>query len=367
MLNLLAKLGLDISPFRRGLNAAEAAGKRTADVFARDIGPSLKEGLLGAVSTGALLAGGRQLLDYAGKINDLSEQFGLSREAIQTLQGAAEDSGIEFERLGGALDKIGNSRRAAAEGNAQLREEFARFGVTLADLQNPAKTNLDLLKQIGGALATMTPTAAIRESFGELVGEKGQRLLEIVKTLKELKPVSILSDSEIKTLDEFGDRANTIGRELKVLAARGLADAISAADEASQARGGGVRGGLAGLLEFANSLVSAPFRAAAGAGAFGAEGRTEPLTAEEVAQARAEQSGAPLFTKNSDDAKTARSAATRLPAFDSRIAAGGLASAGLFFGGAGNPLIREVKTQTDLARQSLAELQRVRNAIREEL
>ena len=57
MLSLLTKLGLDISPFTRGLNAAQNAGKRTADVFARDIGPSIKEGLFGALPPGPSSAG----------------------------------------------------------------------------------------------------------------------------------------------------------------------------------------------------------------------------------------------------------------------------------------------------------------------
>lgn len=364
-LNLLAKLGLDISPFTRGLNAAESAGKRTANVFARSIGPSIKEGLFGALSAGAFVGGAKQIIDYAGRVNDLSEQFGIAREEIQTLASAAEDSGLEFERLGGALDKIGQSRRDAAEGNAKLREEFAKFGISLADLNDPARSNLDLLKQIGGALATMTPTAAIRESFGELAGEKGQRLLELVKTLKELKPVSILSDSEIKTLDEFGDRANSIFRSFKTLGGRALSDAISFGDEVGKANGGGLKGGLMGALGFLTTLAQAPINAVTGQGAFGPEGATEPLTPEEIAAAKANVNAPPLFNETAKTGKT--SSATKLPAFDPRIAAGGLASAGLFFGGAGNPLLREATRQTDLAKQSVAELKRVRDAIVNEL
>jgi|688.fasta_scaffold12696_12 hypothetical protein len=364
-LNLLAKLGLDISPFTRGLNAAQNAGKRTADVFARDIGPSIKEGLFGALSAGAFVGGAKQIIDYAGRVNDLSEQFGIAREEIQTLAGAAEDSGLEFERLGGALDKIGQSRRDAAEGNAKLREEFAKFGISLADLNDPARSNLDLLKAIGVALATMTPTAAIRESFGELVGEKGQRLLELVKTLKELKPISLLSDSEIKTLDEFGDRANSIFRSFKTLGGRALSDAISFGDEVGKANGGGIKGGMMGALGFLTTLLQAPINAITGQGAFGPEGATEPLTPEEIAAAKANVNAPPLFTETEKAARTA--SAKMLPTFDPRIPAGGLASAGLFFGGAGNPLIRESKQQSELARQSVEELRRVRAAIREEL
>jgi hypothetical protein len=365
MLSLLAKLGLDISPFTRGLNAAQNAGKRTADVFARDIGPSIKEGLFGALSVGAFAGGAKQLLDYAGRVNDLSEQFGLARQEIQTLAGAAEDSGIEFERLGGALDKIGQSRRDAAQGNAKLREEFAKFGISLADLNDPAKTNLELLKAIGVALATMTPTAAIRESFGELVGEKGQRLLELVKTLKELKPVSILSDEEIGIVDKIGEQMGTTLRELKILGTRALADVFREGEQVSKAAGGGLKGGLLGLLSL-TSLVTAPFKAALGSGSFDVTGATAPLSPEEIAAARENINAPPLFNETADKKNTAASAG-KLPIFDTRIAAGGLASAGLFFGGAGNPLLREATRQTDLAKQSVAELKRVRDAIVNEL
>jgi hypothetical protein len=364
-LNLLAKLGLDISPFTRGLNAAESAGKRTANVFARDIGPGLKNSILGGLTTGMILGAGKQVLDYAGKINDLSEQYGINKTEIQGLMAATADSGLEFEKLGAALDKVGQARRDAAQGNAKLRDEFSRFGVTLADLNDPAKTNLDLLKQIGGTLSTMTPTAAIRESFGELVGEKGQRLIELVKALQDIKPVSLLSDDEVKTLDSLGDTVGSFFREIKVLGGRAIADMSNMAASEFEREGGGFKGARYGLYAALGSIVTAPFRAAAGADVFGVEGKTDPLTAAEVAAAKADMTAPPLFNETAKTGKT--TSAGKLPTFDPRIAAGGLASAGLFFGGAGNPLLREVKQQTDLAKQSVAELKRVRDAIINEL
>lgn len=361
MLSLLAKLGLDVSPFTRGLDAAKGAARKAGDQIASSFGSELKSSLFGGAAVGTFAAFGRQLIDEAGRINDLAEQYGLAVSEVQALNAAAEDSGLQFEKIGGAIDRLGSARKDAATKNEALREEFAKFGVTLADLQNPAKTNLDLLKQIGGALQGIEITPATREALGDLLGEKGQRLLEFIKGINEVKPLSLVTPDQISLLDKFGDRLAGVARSLKEIAAAKLADAVAKADSATAGMDVGFKRGAKGVSVFLATLFG-------GSVVNDGEQRTEPLTAQDVAKARAAlKPGEDLFPPEPKSKSAAGNSVAKALSAASAVQAGGLASSGLFFGGAGSGLYREARQQTEYQRQTVAEIRRLQSVFREEL
>lgn len=360
MLSLIAKIGANVSGFMRGMDEIKGAAKKTGDQIASNFGNNLKNSLFGGLTIGAAAAFGKSLLDNAGRINDLAEQYGLAAGEVQSLSAAAELSGLEFERVAGAIERLGAARKDAATKNESLRTEFAKFGVTLQDLQNPAKSNLDLLKQIGNALQGIEITPATREALGEIVGEKGKRLLEFIKGINETKPLSLVTTEQLDLLDKFGDKLAGIARQVTELAQATLADVIADSQNPDKAR----QKRLGVLFDPEGFVVSAV------RSLFGSKPQTtSALTAEEVTAARAALApGGELFKKEEDASKKAKAvSAISTIGLGAPPPAGGLASAGLFFGGAGSMLYRETKTQTEIQRQSLQELRRLQAVIREEL
>lgn len=360
MLSLLAKLGLDVSPFTRGLDAAKGAAKRAGDDIASTFGSGLKETIFGAVSGAAIAGFGQQLLAEAGRLNDLSEQFGLTVAETQSLVAATAESGLEFEKLGAVLDRLGGARKDAAKGNDDLIATFGRFGVTLRDLQNPGKTNLDLLRQIGAALQSITVTPETREALSEIVGDKGKRLLEFIRNINEIKPLSLVTPEQVGVLDKFGERLEIITRQLKEIAAARLAEAITAGDKAGEGMQPGFARGAKGVLAFFGTLL--------GETRGNEDLRTQPLTAEDVSKAReALTTGDDLFSPDGKTKSSSSGRAVRTLSAASAVQAGNLAQVGLFAGGPGAGLYREARQQTELQRQTVAAIKDVRRAIIEEL
>lgn len=379
MINLLSRLGLDLSPFKRGLAEAEIAGRKTAAGLARTFGPALKESIsnLGAGSAlagaGAVAYFTKKLIDNASHTADLAEQYQLAVREVLALQAAAEDSGIQFERLGGAIDKLGNSRKDAATKNEALRKEFAKFGVTLQDLQNPALTNLALLKQMGSAMQGMEMTPAAREAFGELVGEKGQRLLEFIRAINESKPLVIVTEDQIRALDRMGDRFTAVFRLGNQLAQMRLGKAWSAGERASSGMEPGLGRGVVGtgafLLDIIGSTAPTAFLLRTLMRRGESSGHVTPggVDAPDLRSLK----GEPSLTGNlfTPEAEKARSLAHARPlTFDGRTESGALGSAGLFFGGAGvAPVLREMQKQTGLLERVERAALKIDQSVREEI
>jgi hypothetical protein len=134
-------LGLDANQFDREL--ASAAGK------INNLGKSMNSALgsLGAgLSLGGIVAGLKSLTDYGAKIQDLSNQTGVSTDTLQHFGNAAEKNGTSLEAVGQAFRKLELARSKAIGGNEELAQAFLQLGVQMQDLQklNPEQIMLKL-------------------------------------------------------------------------------------------------------------------------------------------------------------------------------------------------------------------------------
>lgn len=217
VLNLTARLGIDGRGFRAGLKEAEVASNR----FARN----LKAQLLAVFSVAAMVGFLRGLAETVGRIKDLSEQYSITTDEVQRADVAMKKNGLQFEMLGQSLQKLGSARREAAEEGGELLALFDKYGVTLADLQNPQLRTYDLLLKIASAIRGQNLSAREQIELTDLLGSRAHRLITTLQQLHEFDQIAIIDRSEIDQIDEANKKLEEMKRKLMVIAAYGVTEA----------------------------------------------------------------------------------------------------------------------------------------------
>jgi hypothetical protein len=174
----------------------------------------------GLIGGGALLAGARNLGDFASEIRDLSDTTGLSTEMFQRYSFAVSQSGGSQELFVKGIIAIQQAQQSALTGNEKAIASFAALGITLADLRRLSPDQIflafaDAMKSSGGSAESF---AAIAELVGVKVATK------LVPSLKmgsdgfvELgKSASVASEDAIAGAEAAQDAWDSFLRSVKV-------------------------------------------------------------------------------------------------------------------------------------------------------
>ena len=213
-LSIMARFGMDATGFKAGIKQVESASKG----LSRDLNGNLKGAIAGAFGTAAIVAAGKATMGYAGQIADLSERLGVSTDALQEMDFAARLTGTNLETFTGFLEKLSVSREEALQGNDELRDSFARLGVSLEDLRT--KRLEDLTRQIGRAVQG----GDVQQLMPALRGVGGKGGGALVPTfrmgLEEAAQQArgagaIISPEDIAALDEAGDHFSALFQVIK--------------------------------------------------------------------------------------------------------------------------------------------------------
>jgi len=224
-LSIMARFGMDATGFKAGIKQVESASKG----LSRDLNANLKGAIAGAFGTAAIVAAGKATMDYAGQIADLSERLGVSTDALQEMDFAARLTGTNLETFTGFLEKLSVSREEALQGNDELRDSFARLGVSLEDLRT--KRLEDLTRQIGRAIQG----GDVQQLMPALKGVGGRGAGALAPTFKlGLEEAAqqargagaIISAEDIAALDEAGDKFAALARTMTGLLAPAIVSVI---------------------------------------------------------------------------------------------------------------------------------------------
>jgi hypothetical protein len=230
------KVGADTTQLTTGLKTATAQVEAfaTKASLASRATQSLKTGLTSMQVVGAGLsgmAGGfaamgiaktiqqvKELFDEAGRINDLSQRFGVSAESIQRVKIVADASGTSLETIAKSMHKGELAAVGAARGNEKLQQAFVDVGISaeefagmsveervvaLADAYNNGANK-------GKVLAGMN--AILGKSAGELVPMFAQGGDAIKKMMSE---ATVASSDAIAKMDELSDRIGEMWQNAK--------------------------------------------------------------------------------------------------------------------------------------------------------
>lgn len=222
------------------LRQIDTAGKSTTSTLG-----GLGSGISSIISPANLLAGagiaagaaifalGKQALDAAGQLYDLSQKTNFSVETLSALKNAGETSGASIQSLSAALGIFDKNIVAAASGNTKLEATFKRLNISTTD-------NEQALRDAFRALMDMEGGAGQTAAAMELFGRSGKDVLAVIKetngdldvAIRKYKEMGTLISTETATAaDELGDSLTALGQGAKGAAAdlmTSLAPAIKA-------------------------------------------------------------------------------------------------------------------------------------------
>ena len=364
MLSLIANLGANVSGFMRAMDQIRGAAKTTGDQIASKFGSDLKSTIFGGVTIGGALRFVSSVTALAKEAKKLASEYGISTDEAQQLAVASERTGGSVEEVAAAMNKVAAMRAKVVAGDEKSLALTKALGLETAVVTDGNRSNLDVLRQIAEAAERQGGSYAAQSVAMQLVGEKAQAVFATMAALKNLGEIQLISAGDVDELVKAEATLQDMNRQLLVASAPRLgfwARVLGRGDKLEREQPDQWFNLTRAL--FAEIVDAGPTSSAA-------------LNAEEILKARQRMAGKNLPTLESLGISPAVESGKVQSVPLNRGAgltagsipeAGGLASAGLFFGGAGSMLYRETKTQTEIQRQSLHELRRLQAVIREEL
>ena len=243
MPSLMAVLGLDASRFKAGLDRANGQAAATGKQIGLSLGNNISGSLAGMASVGAITGLVRHTLDYASKVEDLSQRLGIGTEAVQAWDYALKQNGSSVESAASLFEKLATSRTNALAGDDKAIAAFRNLGVAVGDLKG--KRLEDIALQIAEVFKSGDPQRLIGDlrqvggrSAGEMVAAFRSGLSDLVRDAKSAGVV--IGDAVIAGLDETGDRMQTVWMQFVA----GIAPALNFVSKAIKGLWRGLESGM---------------------------------------------------------------------------------------------------------------------------
>jgi uncharacterized protein YoaH (UPF0181 family) len=168
-------------------------------------------GVFAAAATASAVAVGaaiKEVTEYGGHLGDLSAKTGIGTTALQELEQAGRLTGVSLEELAGGVTKLQKNLVDTPAKFEQLglsvdrlramapEEQLAAVAARLQQISDPALRAAAAMDLLGKSGASLLP--ALRSDLGE-AADQAQHL------------GMVLSEDTVKSLDELGDAADTLG------------------------------------------------------------------------------------------------------------------------------------------------------------
>jgi len=198
-------------------HATLAKAKSATSAFGTSLAGMAKNKLVGLIGIGALAAEAKQVIDYAGRINDLSTRLGVSAEALQKLDYAAQLTGGTLDDFVGVLQKLAvNRKKALDDPDGATARAFAKLGISVEMLKHARLE--DLLLKIGDGFKDAADPQALMTEMIEVLGKSSGAVFAAMREgLGDLGDEAkrlglVIEDDVIKKLDEVGDKWAALGK-----------------------------------------------------------------------------------------------------------------------------------------------------------
>jgi hypothetical protein len=177
-----------------------------------------------------------QLEDRVEQLGNLADQLGVSFEFIQTLEEAANRSGVSVETLAGSMTRLQKTLAGADEESKQAQAALGRLGVSIEELNGLSQQ--DQIRLIGDRLQAIEDPAKRTAAAMALFGKSGAALLPFFNNLgpaaNDIERLGgALSEIDRGRIDDFGAGLDALGvassrlGELLVLPFVGLGEGIA--------------------------------------------------------------------------------------------------------------------------------------------
>lgn len=201
--------GLPILANRFG-QVASAAGALAGRVA--QVGAGLAA--MGGAAAGVLAGLAMSFSEDAGAVDDLAQQTGIGREALQEWNYAAQNTGVSVEEMTSGVQAFAKNIGLAALGTGRAKDVLEGLGVELKNADGSARSTQDVFGTVADKLQQIKDPAKQAAVASRLFGGAGVKLLPMLKggsaglaefadRARELGVV--ISSAGVKSADDFGD------------------------------------------------------------------------------------------------------------------------------------------------------------------
>lgn len=195
----------------------------------------LKNEVAAALAGGEAVEFGKHILEAGDNLTTSAVKLDMTVEQVQILTKAAKDSGTEFEKLSGIIDKVSIAKAKALSGDAGSIKGFKDFGISEQELK--ATRSVDLLfgkiaeavKAKGGENLALPLSEILGKGFGDVLPLLKS---DIEGTAKEMRDLGgLMSTETAASLKVLNDEFKTIGDTLTTFFAPALLNVVLSIEE----------------------------------------------------------------------------------------------------------------------------------------
>lgn len=175
--------------------------------------------LAGAFTVTAIVGLGKQVLDFAGNLVDLSKQTGINTTALQKWGMAFEQSGVGLETVTKAANELAIRLVSGDKGVVGALE---KMGLKVSELRKMKPE--DQFTTVADAVGKIQDQGEKLYASKTLFGKAGPEILKgLTGNLKETgdefeRMGMVMSEETVAAADEFGDKLGMLGKQLMALA-----------------------------------------------------------------------------------------------------------------------------------------------------
>lgn len=133
-----------------------------------------------ALSTAAIGAFTKHVIDNADELGKLASQLGVTVEDLSTLVFAAEQSGAGLDDLRLALRRLARGIDEGIKGAGTYGKQLKMLGIEVKDNEGKARGTMDVLRDMADLFATMPDGAEKTAIAYQVLGDNGQRLIPLL-------------------------------------------------------------------------------------------------------------------------------------------------------------------------------------------
>lgn len=198
--------------------------------------PALENGLrnlAAAVTAGALVQFGRNIIDTGDELFNLSQKTGIAVRELSGLQAAAAKADVPIEALEGSLRKFSVNLVQARQGNNDLATAFKALGVSITSTNGQLAPSGEIIKRIADRFSQLEDGPQKAALAVRLFGRSGTDLIPVLNEGADaISRLGLAIDDDFAArADAFNDSLTESGIAIKNLFITGLAEALPAFQE----------------------------------------------------------------------------------------------------------------------------------------
>ncbi|MCH9835531.1 phage tail tape measure protein, partial [bacterium] len=243
---VILQLKAEVDQYQANLTKAQRHSDAKLDAIEKrgaKMGQSLKAGFDMAKGAAIAFAGAlvmeklgqaiSQGLEYASSLGEVSQQLGVTTDALQEYRYAATQAGLSQDEMDQALAQLTRRAGEAASGTKAQAEAFEKLGISVRTANNEMIPTGDLIPMIADGLQKIESPAQRAAILMDLFGKSGQKLEPLLSggsaAINNLRNAAyelgiVLSSQQIQNADDTADKLAAVKTVLEANIAGAVAN-----------------------------------------------------------------------------------------------------------------------------------------------